>query len=136
MRIAPHSAVGPANRRTTRKQRSLHRIRGSEPKTNGAVIASASEAIQNLSASAVWIAHMGMVCVKAGSASFLVSIPGSSRFWRSGLSARSNSHSVVTRGDCTRIPLATGRLERTRPFFVSAFEAKQSSGSSTRIGRG
>jgi len=46
MRIATHSAVVPANRRTTRKQRSLHRIRGSEPKTNGAVIASAGEAIQ------------------------------------------------------------------------------------------
>jgi hypothetical protein len=39
-------------------------------------------------------------------------------------------------GDCTNIPLAAGRLERTRPFFVAAFEAMQSIGSSTRIGRG
>jgi hypothetical protein len=36
----------------------------------------------------------------------------------------------------TNIPLAAGRLERTRPFFVAAFEAMQSIGSSTRIGRG
>jgi hypothetical protein len=39
-------------------------------------------------------------------------------------------------GDCTNIPLAAGRLERTRPFFVAAFEAMQSIGSSTRIGQG
>ena len=52
------------------------------------------------------------------------------------LPTRSNSHSVVARGDRTRIPLATDRLERTGPFFVAAFEAKQSIGSSTRIGRG
>jgi hypothetical protein len=38
--------------------------------------------------------------------------------------------------DSTNIPLAAGRLERTRPFFVAAFEAMQSIGSSTRIGRG
>jgi hypothetical protein len=38
--------------------------------------------------------------------------------------------------NCTNIPLAAGRLERTRPFFVAAFEAMQSIGSSTRIGRG
>jgi hypothetical protein len=38
--------------------------------------------------------------------------------------------------DCTNIPLAAGRLERTGPFFVAAFEAMQSIGSSTRIGRG
>jgi hypothetical protein len=38
-------------------------------------------------------------------------------------------------GDCTNIPLAAGRLERTRPFFVAAFEAMQSIGSSTRIGQ-
>jgi hypothetical protein len=37
------------------------------------------------------------------------------------LHARSNSHSVVARGDCTNIPLAAGRLERTRPLFVAAF---------------
>ena len=43
----------------------------------------------------------------------MFAIQGSSRFRRSGLPARSNSHSVVVRGDCTRIPLATGRLERT-----------------------
>ena len=55
---------------------------------------------------------------------------------RSGLLARSNSHSVVARGDCTKIPLAAGRLERTMPFFVAAFEAMQSIGSSTRIFRG
>ena len=55
---------------------------------------------------------------------------------RSGLLARSNSHSVVARGDCTKIPLAAGRLERTRPFFVAAFEAMQSIGSSARIFRG
>jgi hypothetical protein len=36
----------------------------------------------------------------------------------------------------TNIPLAAGRLERTRPLFVAAFEAMQSIGSSTRIGRG
>ena len=35
-----------------------------------------------------------------------------------------------------KIPLAAGRLERTRPFFVAAFEAMQSIGSSTRIFRG
>jgi hypothetical protein len=34
------------------------------------------------------------------------------------------------------IPLAAGRLERTRPFFAAAFEAMQSIGSSTRIGQG
>jgi hypothetical protein len=34
------------------------------------------------------------------------------------------------------IPRAAGGLERTRPFFVTAFEAMQSIGSSTRIGRG
>jgi hypothetical protein len=68
---------------------------------------------------------------------FLIfAIQGSSLFRRSGLPARSNSHSVVARSDRTRIPLATGRLERTGPFFVAAFEAKQSIGSSTRIGRG
>jgi len=38
--------------------------------------------------------------------------------------------------DCTNIPLAAGRLEGTRPFFVTAFEAMQSIGSSTRIFRG
>ncbi len=38
-------------------------------------------------------------------------------------------------GDCTIIPLAAGKLERTRPFFIAAFEAMQSIGSSTRIGR-
>jgi hypothetical protein len=38
--------------------------------------------------------------------------------------------------NCTNIPLAAGRLERTGPFFVAAFEAMQSIGSSTRIGRG
>jgi hypothetical protein len=54
---------------------------------------------------------------------------------QSGLLARSNSHPVVARGDCTTIPLAAGRLERTRPFFVAAFEAMQSIGSSTRIDR-
>ncbi len=62
--------------------------------------------------------------------------PGFEPVRRSGLLARSNSHSVVARGDCTRIPLAAGRLERTRPFFVAAFEAMQSIGSSTRIFRG
>jgi len=67
--------------------------------------------------------------------SLFFAIQGSSLFRRSGLAARSNSHSVVARGDRTRIPLATGRLERTGPFFVAAFEAKQSIGSSTRIGR-
>jgi hypothetical protein len=61
---------------------------------------------------------------------------GSSRFDNLGLLARSNSHSVVAHSDCTKIPLAAGRLERTRPFFVAAFEAMQSIGSSTRIGRG
>ena len=55
---------------------------------------------------------------------------------RSGLRARSNSHSVVARSDGTKIPLAAGRLERTGPFFVAAFEAMQSIGSSTRIFRG
>jgi hypothetical protein len=63
-------------------------------------------------------------------------IQGSSRFGNLGLRARSNSHSVVAPGDCTNIPLAAGRLERTRPFFVAAFEAMQSIGSSTRTGRG
>jgi hypothetical protein len=29
-----------------------------------------------------------------------------------------------------------GRLERTKPFFATAFEAMQSIGSSARIGRG
>jgi hypothetical protein len=57
-------------------------------------------------------------------------------FLQSGLRARSNSHSVVARGNCTNIPLAAGRLERTGPFFVAAFEAMQSIGSSTRIDRG
>lgn len=63
-------------------------------------------------------------------------ISGSSRFGNLVLRARSNSHSVVARGNCTNIPLAAGRLERTGPFFVAAFEAMQSIGSSTRIGRG
>ena len=60
-------------------------------------------------------------------------VPAGSAIW---LLARSNSHSVVARSDCTTIPLAAGRLERTRPFFVTAFEAMQSIGSSTRIDRG
>jgi len=34
------------------------------------------------------------------------------------------------------IPLAAGRLEKTTPFFATAFEAMQSIGSSARIGRG
>src|SRR5207248_843616 len=47
------------------------------------------------------------------------------------------THIRSSRGsDCTNIPLAAGRLERTGPFFVAAFEAMQSIGSSTRIGRG
>jgi len=32
--------------------------------------------------------------------------------------------------------LRRGRLERTGPFFVAAFDAMQSIGSPTRIGRG
>jgi hypothetical protein len=65
-----------------------------------------------------------------------LAIAGFEPFDDLGLLARSNSHSVVACGDCTKIPLAAGRLERTRPFFVAAFEAMQSIGSSTRIGRG
>src|SRR5213080_1621273 len=68
------------------------------------------------------------------SAILAFAIQGSSRF--GDLACLPNSHSVVARGDCTRIPLAAGRLERTRPFFVAAFEAMQSIGSSTRIFRG
>jgi hypothetical protein len=66
----------------------------------------------------------------------VVAIQGSAGFGDLVFWARSNSHSVVARSDCTTIPLAAGRLERTRPFFAAAFEAKQSIGSSTRIGRG
>jgi len=66
----------------------------------------------------------------------LASDPRFEPVWQSGLRARSNSHSVVARGDSTNIPLAAGRLERTGPFFVAAFEAMQSIGSSTRIGQG
>jgi hypothetical protein len=70
---------------------------------------------------------MGMECVKKGfdfplSSSLLrsASIQGSSQFRDLGQLARSNSHSVVRRGDDTKIPLAAGRLEGTRPFFVTA----------------
>jgi hypothetical protein len=77
---------------------------------------------------------MGMMCVNKPVSLFLRS-KVRAFFDDLVLPARSNSHSVVARGDRTRIPLATGRLERTGPFFVAAFEAKQSIGSSTRIGR-
>ena len=47
--------------------------------------------------------------------------------------ARSNSHSVVARSDCTNIPLAAAGLRRTRPFWKAAFEAIVGGGSSTWI---
>src|ERR1700730_17347529 len=59
-----------------------------------------------------------------------VAIQGSSRFGDLGC-LPDQTHIRSSRGDCTRIPLAAGRLERTRPFFVAAFEAMQSIGSST-----
>uniref|UniRef100_UPI001FDAB6B2 IS630 family transposase n=1 Tax=Bradyrhizobium sp. Cp5.3 TaxID=443598 RepID=UPI001FDAB6B2 len=37
---------------------------------------------------------------------FSMAIQGRAGFWQSGLLARSNSHSVVARGNCTNIPLA------------------------------
>jgi hypothetical protein len=63
-------------------------------------------------------------------------ISGSSRFHNL-VCVPDQTHIRSSRdGDCTNIPLAAGRLERTGPFFVAAFEAMQSIGSSTRIGRG
>jgi hypothetical protein len=47
--------------------------------------------------------------------------------------ARSNSHSVAVRDGCTNIPLAAGRLRKTRPFLSSAVQAMPDFGSSTRI---
>src|SRR5580765_7372809 len=35
--------------------------------------------------------------------------------------ARSNSHPVVARNDCTKILLAAAGLKRTRPFYEAAF---------------
>ena len=76
--------------------------------------------IQSLSAVTIWIAHMGIWCVKVQPA----------------FRPDRGVFRMARGSDCTNIPLAAGRLERTGPFFVAAFEAMQSIGSSTRIGRG
>jgi hypothetical protein len=62
-------------------------------------------------------------------------IQGSSRFCNL-VDVPDQTHIRSSRdSDSTNIPLAAGRLERTGPFFVAAFEAMQSIGSSTRIDR-
>jgi hypothetical protein len=68
--------------------------------------------IHNFGKSESKISHMGMMKVKIGLSLFLTAIQGSSPFSDLGLPARSNSHSVVARGDSTRIPLATGKGPR------------------------
>jgi hypothetical protein len=50
-----------------------------------------------------------------------------------GFLARSTSHPVVARSDCTKILLAAAGLKRTRPFCDAAFWATDVCGSSTWI---
>lgn len=177
-----------ATRLTTYSVIASQRVRAAR----GPMTGSAKQS-RNLAAETVWIAHMGIWCVKwdgqlfvrlqASSSSRPCGLPdgarrsgqdrpvraaakrlgldvsehairllwsgvaggGSSYRWRSqGRAGFGNlvcmpdqTHIRSSRdSDCTNIPLAAGRLERTGPFFVAAFEAMQSIGSSTRIGRG
>ena len=70
------------------------------------------------------------------SAILAFAIQGSSRFGDLGCLPDQTHIRSSHEATGTKIPLAAGRLERTRPFFVAAFEAMQSIGSSTRIFRG